>query len=110
MFGPKKSVLAGELDASRLASLLDGSAEFARLWAMPGGPLTCLIDPGKLGPDPFLFGMAMVDSIRHGAKAYAQAVGISEEDALTRILEGFDAERESPTDGPRQIDPRGSVN
>jgi hypothetical protein len=105
MFGSRKESLAGELDASAHSSLLDGASEFARLWAMPGGPTTCLINPGALGADPFLFGMAMVDSIRHGAKAYAQAVGISDEEALARIFEGFDAERANPTDEPQQINP-----
>ena len=103
MFGSKKSSLAGEMDVTGLSSLLGDSQEFARLWAESNGPLTCLINPMALGPDPFLFGMAMVDCIRHGAKAYAQAVGISEEEALARILEGFDAERANPTDTPTQI-------
>ncbi len=77
--------------------------EFLRMWAHEDGPLTCVIEPAALGADPFLFGMAMVDAIRHAAKAYAQAVNVSEEHALERIFEGFDAERNDPTDAPQQI-------
>ena len=91
-----------EIDVSRMDQLIK-SREFLRMWAQPQGPMTCLIDPAKLDADPFLFGMAMVDAIRHGAKAYAHAVEISEDHALARILEGFDAERDNPTDMPSRI-------
>ena len=107
MFG-KKSARAGEIDVSTFA-FLDGSHEFARLWAEPDGPMTCIIEPRALGPDPFLFGMALVDAVQHGAKAYAHAVGIPEEQALARIWEGLDAERANPTDQAMQIDPDGSL-
>ena len=109
MFGKKSGGRAGEIDVSSFG-FLDGSSEFARFWSEPGGPLTCIIEPRALGADPFLFGMAMVDAIGHGAKAYAHAVGISEEQALARIWEGLDAERANPTDEPREIDPDGELH
>ena len=62
---------------------LSKSLEFARLWAEPEAGMTAIIEPRNLGADPFLFGMALVDAARHGAKAYAQAVNISEEDAIS---------------------------
>jgi hypothetical protein len=99
---------AGEIDVSEF-SFLDNSLEFARLWVEPQGMMTCLIEPRALGADPFLLGMALVDTVSHGAKAYAHALGISEEQALARIWEGFDAERANPTDAAREIDPKGSV-
>jgi hypothetical protein len=108
MFGKKAGGRAGEIDVSGF-SFLDGSAEFARLWAEPHGPMTCVIEPRALGPDPFMFGMALVDAVHHGAKAYAHALGIPEEQALTRIWQGLDAERASPTDEAREIDPDGSL-
>src|SRR6478609_7448568 len=83
MFG-RKGGRAGEIDVSGF-DFLDGSAEFARLWAEPDGPMTCVIEPRALGPDPFLFGMALVDAAQHGAKAYAHALGIPEEQAFARI-------------------------
>ena len=45
-----------------------------------------------------------------GAKAYAHAVGISEEHALARIWEGFEAERNAPTDIPTQLPLKGEMN
>ena len=107
MFGKKNAGgRQGEIDVSELR-FLDGSHEFARFWSEPGGPLTCIIEPRALGADPFLFGMAMVDAVGHGAKAYAHALGIPEKEALVRIWEGLDAERANPTDEPREIDPDG---
>jgi hypothetical protein len=106
MFGRKGGGREGEIDVSGF-SFLNGSHEFARFWSEPGGPLTCIIEPRALGADPFLFGMAMVDAIGHGAKAYAQALNMPENEVLARIWEGLDAERANPTDEPRQIDPDG---
>ena len=39
----------------------------------------------------------MVDAIRHGARAFSQRDGISEEEALSRIWQGVDAERDCHT-------------
>ena len=108
IFGRNKAGRAGEIDVTAF-DFLGNSVEFARLWHEPDGPFTCIIEPRNIGADPALFGMAMVDAIRHGAKAYAQAIRIPEEEALARIWEGFDAERANPTDTPRQIAPDGSI-
>ena len=105
MFGRKSAGRIGEIDVADF-DFLDGASEFARLWN--GGEengLTAIIEPRGLGADPGLFGLALMDAARHGAKAYAQAVRIPEDEALERILEFFDAERADPTDQPRQIDP-----
>ena len=109
MFGKKSGGREGEIDVGSF-DFLDGSHEFARFWSEPGGPLTCIIEPRALGPDPFVFGMAMVDAIGHGAKAYAHALGMPEDQVLERIWEGLDAERASPTDEPREIDPDGTAH
>ena len=109
MLGGKKSGRNGEIDVTEYY-ILDGSREFARLWCEPDGPFTCLIEPRNLGPDPFIFGMAMIDTIRHAARAYAQAVGITEEEALARIYEGFDAERGKHTTGLDTIQDLGEPN
>lgn len=105
MFG-KRSSKPGEIDVSDL-DFLDNAQEFARLWYTADDGMVFLIDPHNLGPDPFMFGMALVDAARHGAKAYAQSVNISEDEAMARIWEGFDAERGNPTDAPKQINPEG---
>jgi hypothetical protein len=109
MFGSKQNGREGEIDVTEY-DILDDSREFARLWHEPDGPFTCLIEPRNLGPDPFLFGMAMIDTIRHAARAYAQAVGTTEDDALERIFEGFDAERAKNTTGLDTIQDLGEPN
>ena len=83
--------------------LLEGASEFLRMWTGPGRPVTCFIDPVPIGADPFAFGLALMDCVRHGANAYSQAVGVPAEEAMARILEGFDAERENPTDVPTSL-------
>ena len=83
------------------AALLEDAEEFLRLWAKRDGPMTCFVDPARLGADPFLFGMALVDAVRHGAHAWAAAVNIPVEHAEERIWQGLDAERARPTDQPR---------
>ena len=105
MFGKKKG-LPGEIDVSSFDFLAE-STEFARLWHGGDGGMTAIIDPHGLGADPGLFGLALMDSARHAAIAYSQAVNISEDEALARILEFFDAERTNPTDSPTQINPEG---
>lgn len=109
MFGTKKGGREGEIDLSGL-DFLDGSHEFARLWSEPEGEQTFIIEPAALGADPFLFGMAMVDCIRHAAIAYARAVNVSEEHALARIMEGFHAELSNPTDDPQPLGDGGEPN
>src|SRR3954467_4872941 len=86
------------LDLSGCEPLIEGASEFLRMWNHPSGPVTCFIDPAPIGADPFAFGLALMDCVGHGANAYAQAIGISAEEAMARILEGFDAERDNPTD------------
>src|SRR5262245_9025758 len=73
------------LDLSGCETLLEGASEFLRMWYRPGGPVTCFIDPVPIGADPVALGIALVDCVRHGAKAYAHALSISEEEALARI-------------------------
>ena len=82
------------------AAMLDGAGEFLRLWAKPDGPVTCFVNPVQLGADPALFGMALVDAVRHGARAWARAVNVPVEEAEARIWEGLDAERGAPSDQP----------
>ena len=85
------------IDLTAHRDLLGESREFLRVWASEDGPVTCFINPVPIGADPFAFGMAMVDCVRHAAKAYARAVNISEADALARIWEGLEAERATNT-------------
>lgn len=88
---------------------LDQSVEVARLWVQNGGPATCIIDPSVLGA-PEMFGMLMVDAIRHAARAYAQCYGLTEDAALTRIWAGLDAERDDHTTPLNTIMDHGKPN
>ena len=48
--------------------------------------------------DPEMWGLLLVDIARHAARAYARESDYSEEEALGRILEMFEAELDRPTD------------
>ncbi len=98
------------IDLTRYAGMIGGAREFLRVWAADEGPVTCFINPVPLGPDPFAFGMALVDCVRNGAKAYAKAVNIPEAEALARIWEGLDTERAMPTDQPSDVTPTRSAD
>ncbi|MDB5696131.1 MAG: hypothetical protein JWN21_1674 [Sphingomonas bacterium] len=85
------------------AALLEDGREFLRMWAKTDGPMACFLNPAQLGADPFLFGMALADAVRHGARAWAAAVNVPVEHAEERIWEGLDAERAKPTDTPGDL-------
>ena len=74
------------------------------MWKPLDGGAICFVQPENLTADPFVFGMMMVDAVKHAARAWSQAVNISEEAALARIFEGFDAERAMPTTDIEQLD------
>jgi hypothetical protein len=48
--------------------------------------------------EPDMWGLLLVDLARHAARAYACESAMSEEEALDRILDMFEAEIERPTD------------
>jgi hypothetical protein len=105
VFGKSKGGVPGEIDVSDVPGL-GGAKEFLRMWNPAEGGALCVVQPENLKPDPFIFGMLMVDAIKHAARAWSQAVNISEEDALARIFEGFDAERGMSTTDIEQISPK----
>ena len=45
-----------------------------------------------------MWGLLLVDIARHAARAYARESGYTEDEALTRILDMFEAEVARPTD------------
>jgi hypothetical protein len=85
------------IDLVDYAELLGDSREFLRVWTKGNGTLT-FVNPRPIGPDPAIFGIAMVDVIRNAASTYAKATGLPEDQALERIWMGLDAERSAPTD------------
>jgi hypothetical protein len=48
--------------------------------------------------EPDMWGLLLVDIARHAARAYAREAVMSEEEALARILDMFEAEIARPTD------------
>ena len=48
--------------------------------------------------EPDMWGLLLVDIARHAARAYARESDITEDEALERIVDMFDAEIERPTD------------
>jgi Domain of unknown function (DUF5076) len=48
--------------------------------------------------EPDMWGLLLVDLARHAARAYARESEMTEEEALNRILDMFEAEIERPTD------------
>lgn len=81
------------IDLVPFMDMIDDNKEFLRVWAKQGGPVTCFINPVPVGTDPKVYGIALVDCVRHGAKTWAKTTGMSETDALARIWEGIDSER-----------------
>ncbi len=85
------------IDLVAYAEMLDGAREFLRAWSKPEGPTSYFVNPRALGPDPALFGIALVDAARHAAAAWGKALGQPESVMLDRIWEGLEAERSAPT-------------
>ena len=56
-----------------------------------------VIDPEILG-EPFILGMLCVDIMKHGAKGFAQQMGMDQAEAFQNILAGFMAELQNSTD------------
>src|SRR5215203_7538227 len=48
--------------------------------------------------DPFTWGVLLVDLARHAARIYALEAGMDEEEALSEIRKGLEAELDRPTD------------
>ncbi len=71
--------------------------ELARIWIADGNQHVAI--SGNLWKDPAAWGLMLVDLAKHVANVYAQH-GENREVAFKRILAGFLAEIEAPTDEP----------
>lgn len=70
--------------------------EIARLWICGERP-TFVIEK-DVWDDPFVWGVVIVDLMRHIAMSYGKEVNAEHPNVLSRIRKGFDAEWENPTD------------
>jgi hypothetical protein len=86
------------LDPPALASAPE-AREILRVWVTPQWQrMEVALTLGH--SDPSVWGIALADIARHAAKAYALNSKMSENEALTRIKQVFDAEWSSPTELP----------
>ena len=73
----------------------DDATEVLRAFVLDGG---LSIAFQRAFEEPDMWGLLLVDIARHAARAYARESDYSEEDALARIVEMFEAEIARPTD------------
>jgi len=73
----------------------DDATEVLRAFVIDGG---LSIAFQRAFEEPDMWGLLLVDIARHAARAYARESDYSEEDALSRIVEMFEAEIARPTD------------
>lgn len=89
MAGPKEQPLPPDV-AGR-----DDAIEILRTFVVDGGLSIAFT---RAFEEPDMWGLLLVDVARHAARAYARESAYTEEEALTRILEMFEAEIARPTD------------
>jgi hypothetical protein len=73
----------------------DDATEVLRAFVIDGG---LSIAFQRAFEEPDMWGLLLVDIARHAARAYARESDYTEEDALGRIVEMFEAEIARPTD------------
>ena len=73
----------------------DDATEVLRAFVLDGGLSIAFT---RAFEEPDIWGLLLVDVARHAARAYARESEYTEEDALNRILDMFQAEIERPTD------------
>jgi hypothetical protein len=89
MAGPKEQPLPPDVMGR------DDAVEVLRAFVLEGGLSIAFT---RAFEEPDLWGLLLVDIARHAARAYARESAYTEEEALTRILEMFEAEIARPTD------------
>lgn len=89
MAGPKEQPLPPDVIGR------DDATEVLRTFVVDGG-LSIAFTRAFEKPD--MWGVLLVDVARHAARAYGRESAYTEEEALTRILDMFEAEIARPTD------------
>ena len=77
------------------AALEEGGVEILRAAIVKGGLHISII---RAFDDPQAWGMLIADVTRHAARVFARETKITEDEALKKIRNMFDAEMDSPTD------------
>ena len=89
MSGPKEQPLPPDVVGR------DDATEVLRAFVLDGGLSIAFT---RAFEEPDVWGLLLVDIARHAARAYARDGDYTEEEALERIIDMFDAEIERPTD------------
>jgi hypothetical protein len=89
MAGPKEQPLPPDVLGR------EDAIEVLRAFVLDGG---LSIAFQRAFEDPEMWGLLLVDIARHAARAYSRESGYTEEEALARIIDMFEAEVERPTD------------
>src|ERR1700759_1193264 len=80
----------------------DDATEVLRAFVLDGGLSIAFT---RAFDEPDMWGLMLADIARHAARAYARESDLTEEDALARIVDMFEAEIARPTD-PGSTAPR----
>src|SRR3979490_2194513 len=89
MAGPKEQPLPPDVMGR------DDATEVLRAFVVDGGLSIAFT---RAFEEPEMWGLLLVDIARHAARAYARESDYTEDEALRRIIEMFDAEIARPTD------------
>ncbi|MGD0848207.1 DUF5076 domain-containing protein [Bradyrhizobium sp.] len=73
----------------------DDATEVLRAFVVDGGLSIAFT---RAFEEPDMWGLLLVDIARHAARAYAQESSYTEEEALARVVDMFEAEIDRPTD------------
>ena len=89
MAGPKEQPLPPDVIGR------DDATEVLRAFVVDGG---LSIAFARAFEEPDMWGLLLVDVARHASRAYARESAYSEDEALRRIIDMFEAEVARPTD------------
>jgi Domain of unknown function (DUF5076) len=89
MAGPKEQPLPPDVMGR------EDATEVLRAFVVDGGLSIAFT---RAFEEPDMWGMLLVDIARHAARSYASEGGYNEDEALSRIVEMFEAEIARPTD------------
>ena len=89
MAGPKEQPLPPDVMGR------DDATEVLRAFVLDGGLSIAFT---RAFDEPDMWGLILVDIARHAARAYARENACTEDEALTRIVDMFEAEIARPTD------------
>ncbi|HLX16091.1 MAG TPA: DUF5076 domain-containing protein [Bradyrhizobium sp.] len=89
MIGPKEQPLPPDVIGR------DDATEVLRAFVVDGG---LSIAFARAFEEPDMWGLLLVDVARHASRAYAREGACSEDEALRRIIDMFEAEIARPTD------------